>query len=489
MVGKILHFDALQGTGIIRGDDGNRYPFLYIEVRNFTGTLAVGAEVDFELDEQMNALEIYILSGNAAPQQQANGMNFMGSCNEMNFKELFSWEGCYSRGQYWKIVFLLAGYSLLLYFIAFITYKQTSYTGFSMVDGVAGTYGRYKHISSIMFWGEFPTMWIGFVATIKRFHDLNKSGAWILINLIPFIGSLVSFIMTGLLSSNHYNNRYCTRVADVKGGEGAAPSVNTMNSNAFVSASPAHDATQSIDNTASSEQSSFTMPSIDVAVIKKYKKQLLIGIPVVIVITVWFFIFRSVTVDKTDVEDYRFFAKKLIVHKNPLRLNFVVESSIGSNVQLPQELMEYVKNENDQQNVQLKVAYHKPIEGVMNLESTFSDLFLVFWKDGQIIKDYSMTSRGYLLLTNTYEKGRLVSADAYDHGKVFKSVKFVNGQGEYKLYSPQGILMYKESYKLDQDSIEATEYESNGSVKYTKKYDLSELYSILSSDKRSWFMR
>jgi uncharacterized membrane protein YhaH (DUF805 family) len=84
-----------------------------------------------------------------------------------------------------------------------------------------------------MFWGAIPSMWIGFVSTIKRFHDLNKSGAWILINLVPFIGNLVSFIMTGFMPSNHYNNHYCTCAVDTAVGNAhnGVASVNAMNSN------------------------------------------------------------------------------------------------------------------------------------------------------------------------------------------------------------------------------------------------------------------
>jgi hypothetical protein len=236
------------------------------------------------------------------------------------------------------------------------------------------------------------------------------------------------------------------------------------------------------------------LPSIDVAVIKKYKKQLLIGIPLVIAIGVWFFIFRSVTIDESGVTGYSPFASKVSVQKNPMRLNFVVESVIQSSYTftLPQEIMEYIKNEDNVKKAQLQVSYRKPVEGVMYFTSSNSSHFFALWKDGKRIKDYRFSYNGTLLLTRTWNNKQLASADVYDdQGKVFKSVKFVDRKGEYKLYSAQKILVYKETYDLNQyeDAITVTEYENNGSEKYTTKYTNENFDSILETDKRSLFVQ
>jgi uncharacterized membrane protein YhaH (DUF805 family) len=42
-------------------------------------------------------------------------------------------------------------------------------------------------------------LWPMIAIEIKRWHDRGKSGAWILINLIPFVGPIWSFIELGFI--------------------------------------------------------------------------------------------------------------------------------------------------------------------------------------------------------------------------------------------------------------------------------------------------
>jgi uncharacterized membrane protein YhaH (DUF805 family) len=50
--------------------------------------------------------------------------------------------------------------------------------------------------------------WVAIAASVKRWHDLDKSGWWILINFIPCIGGLWALIETGFfrgtIGDNHY---------------------------------------------------------------------------------------------------------------------------------------------------------------------------------------------------------------------------------------------------------------------------------------------
>ena len=41
---------------------------------------------------------------------------------------------------------------------------------------------------------------------IRRMHDINKSGWWILISLVPFVGGIIFFVFTLLPSVNEGNN-------------------------------------------------------------------------------------------------------------------------------------------------------------------------------------------------------------------------------------------------------------------------------------------
>ena len=50
--------------------------------------------------------------------------------------------------------------------------------------------------------------WISIAVGIKRFHDRNKSGVWILIIFVPLIGSLWYLIECGFLRGTPGPNDY-----------------------------------------------------------------------------------------------------------------------------------------------------------------------------------------------------------------------------------------------------------------------------------------
>jgi uncharacterized membrane protein YhaH (DUF805 family) len=50
--------------------------------------------------------------------------------------------------------------------------------------------------------------WIGLAVQIKRWHDRDKSGVWVLIVFIPLVGSLWSLIECGILDGTEGPNRF-----------------------------------------------------------------------------------------------------------------------------------------------------------------------------------------------------------------------------------------------------------------------------------------
>lgn len=50
--------------------------------------------------------------------------------------------------------------------------------------------------------------WINIAATVRRFHDRNKTGLWTLISFIPLIGPLWLTIECGFLASEDADNRF-----------------------------------------------------------------------------------------------------------------------------------------------------------------------------------------------------------------------------------------------------------------------------------------
>lgn len=66
-----------------------------------------------------------------------------------------------------------------------------------------------------------PAAWIGICLQIKRWHDRDKSGWWILIGLIPIIGGIWAFVEAGCLDGTQGPNKY----GPSPKGIGAAPDV------------------------------------------------------------------------------------------------------------------------------------------------------------------------------------------------------------------------------------------------------------------------
>jgi len=52
------------------------------------------------------------------------------------------------------------------------------------------------------------SLWPILAVQVKRWHDRNKSGWWVLINLIPVIGGVWSLVENGFLKGTGGPNRY-----------------------------------------------------------------------------------------------------------------------------------------------------------------------------------------------------------------------------------------------------------------------------------------
>ena len=61
---------------------------------------------------------------------------------------------------------------------------------------------------TIFFLLSLLVIWPSLAISIKRWHDRGKSGWWILIGLVPFIGGLWALIETGFLPGTPGTNEY-----------------------------------------------------------------------------------------------------------------------------------------------------------------------------------------------------------------------------------------------------------------------------------------
>jgi uncharacterized membrane protein YhaH (DUF805 family) len=121
---------------------------------------------------------------------------------------LFSFEGRISRGRYWSALTLSSLPVLILLGVAVYN------LALAMDDGyIETTSFHVEGVDALVLWtlgmaAMVPLLWMNLAVTVKRWHDRNKSGAWLLIGLIPYIGALWSMIELGFLRGTEGPNTY-----------------------------------------------------------------------------------------------------------------------------------------------------------------------------------------------------------------------------------------------------------------------------------------
>ncbi len=86
--------------------------------------------------------------------------------------------------------------------------------GLGIIDNAMGTYNAAQGVGLLS--GIFSVLMIipSILVYIKRFHDRDKTGWWVLIGLVPLIGQLWMLIELGFLSGTPGPNRFGPPVAD-----------------------------------------------------------------------------------------------------------------------------------------------------------------------------------------------------------------------------------------------------------------------------------
>jgi uncharacterized membrane protein YhaH (DUF805 family) len=102
---------------------------------------------------------------------------------------LFSSEGRISRSTFWKFYAVFYAYIFLVGFLNEIE-------SFPEIG---------KIVLGLLL---LPLALLGIIVQIKRWHDRDKSGWWVLINFVPCIGGLWSLIECGFLKGTDGPNQY-----------------------------------------------------------------------------------------------------------------------------------------------------------------------------------------------------------------------------------------------------------------------------------------
>ena len=113
---------------------------------------------------------------------------------------LFSFEGRVGRAWYW--FFLLAFtvfYCGLLLLWGMVTFSSMGPEGPGALAGIMGILVTLVGLAMI---------WPALAVQAKRWHDVDKSAWWILINLVPGVGGLISLIFNGFIAGTPGANQY-----------------------------------------------------------------------------------------------------------------------------------------------------------------------------------------------------------------------------------------------------------------------------------------
>jgi uncharacterized membrane protein YhaH (DUF805 family) len=119
-----------------------------------------------------------------------------------------TFDGRARRSEYW--------YFVLFYVLILV--------GLTFVDGLIGTLNEEAGIGVLGVLFALGTMVPGLAVTVRRLHDINRSGWWVLIGLIPLIGDLV-LIVFAVQDSQPGTNKYGPNPKGVNGPGTPSPIV------------------------------------------------------------------------------------------------------------------------------------------------------------------------------------------------------------------------------------------------------------------------
>ncbi len=107
------------------------------------------------------------------------------------FKKYAVFSGRSRRKEYWYFVLFNIIVAIVL----------------SLIDMLLGTFSSTSNIGLLSGIYSLAVLIPTIALTVRRLHDIDRSGWWILINLVPFIGSIVILIFA-LLDGTPGDNRF-----------------------------------------------------------------------------------------------------------------------------------------------------------------------------------------------------------------------------------------------------------------------------------------
>jgi uncharacterized membrane protein YhaH (DUF805 family) len=107
---------------------------------------------------------------------------------------LFSFDGRIGRKTWWLASLALVAVGLVIQAIAI---------GLGFVSETLAMVGAAIALLVLL-----VLVWSALALQAKRWHDLDKSAWWILINLVPGVGGLIALVMLGFIQGSDGSNQY-----------------------------------------------------------------------------------------------------------------------------------------------------------------------------------------------------------------------------------------------------------------------------------------
>ena len=202
MRGDILHFDSVQGVGVINGDDSSRYAFargdLYERVQ-----LAKAVRVEFRADGG-RARDIARARGDARAPSVRQATSLRGPEVWRHFRDgltrnYVNFRGRAHRAEYWSYAFFwLVALAVVMGVGLVLDGGLTDFR--AAIERPAITL-----VLSVTF--VLATLLPGLGLAVRRQHDIGLSGWYSLFVLIPSLGSLV-LLAFSLIPSQKRDNRW-----------------------------------------------------------------------------------------------------------------------------------------------------------------------------------------------------------------------------------------------------------------------------------------
>ena len=108
------------------------------------------------------------------------------------YKRYFDFSGRSRRKEYWMFFLFVIIVELI---IAALLFSQIPLNAYGMMDWPAGGIGAGTYaLVAVAFIFGLGTIIPQIAVQVRRFHDQDKSGWFVLLNLIPYVGFLIVFV-------------------------------------------------------------------------------------------------------------------------------------------------------------------------------------------------------------------------------------------------------------------------------------------------------